>query len=116
MSDIYNILSKEDLEKVALLSRLSLTESEKEKLLGQINRILGFVGQVRDLVDTGVESSGGENYGKQFESTQNKNRTRVDEIEIENGGGKFSEVLLSGTPSRLGDFVEVSQVLDKHKK
>jgi len=114
MSDIYNILSKEDLEKVALLSRLSLTESEKEKLLGQINRILGFVGQVRDLADTGVESSGGENYGKQFESTQNKNRTRVDEIE--NEGGKFSEVLLSGTPSRLGDFVEVSQVLDKHKK
>jgi Asp-tRNA(Asn)/Glu-tRNA(Gln) amidotransferase C subunit len=58
--------TKEDLEKVAMLSRLRLEEDEKEMFLGQIKEILGYVGQVSDMADGEIESSGGENYGKKW--------------------------------------------------
>jgi Asp-tRNA(Asn)/Glu-tRNA(Gln) amidotransferase C subunit len=35
---------------------------------------------------------------------------------VKNEGGKYTEVLLNNAPVRNSDYVEVSQVLDKHKK
>jgi Asp-tRNA(Asn)/Glu-tRNA(Gln) amidotransferase C subunit len=82
--------------------------------LGQIKEILGYVGQVSDMADGEIESSGGENYGKQFENSVNKNVTRDDEIL--NGANLYTEKILDNAPQREGQFIKVSQVLDKHKK
>ncbi len=105
--------TKEDLENVAMLSRLHLSEEEKEKFLGQMKEVLEYVGQVRDMANAGVESSGGENYGKQFENSVNKNIMRDDLVL--NEANKYTEILLEDAPARKDNFVKVSQVLDKHK-
>jgi len=105
--------TKEDLEKVAMLSRLHLEEGEKEKFLLQIKEILGYVGQVSDMADSGIESSGGEHYGDQFENSINKNIMREDIIL--NEAESYTEKILEDAPQREGKFVKVSQVLDKHK-
>ena len=114
MSNFSQDFKKEDLEKIAWLARLSLTKEEEEKLTKQVKEILEFVGQVKNLADEGIETSGGKNYSQQFAFTQNKNRTRPDQIE--NESGKFKAALLASAPARLGDWLEVSQVLSKHQK
>lgn len=106
--------TKKDLENVATLSRLSLKEEEKEKFLVQMKEILEYVEQVGEMASGNVEASGGENYGKQFENSVNKNTTREDMVL--NEANKFTESLLANAPAREGNFVKVSQVLNKHKK
>ena len=106
--------TKEDLEKVAMLSRLNIQESEKEKFLEQIKGILEYVGQVSDMASDDIESSGGNNYADQFENSINKNITRKDEIL--NNAEYYTEKILKDAPQIEGKFIKVSQVLDKHKK
>ncbi len=105
--------TKKDLEDVALLSRLSLTEEEKEKFLVQMKEVLEYVGQVSEMASGSVESSGGEGYGKQFKDSVNNNIIREDNIL--NQANFYTEALLENAPIRNGDYVEVAQVLDKHK-
>ncbi|MEA4910525.1 Aspartyl/glutamyl-tRNA(Asn/Gln) amidotransferase subunit C [bioreactor metagenome] len=105
--------TKEDLENVAMLSRLSLTEEEKEKFLVEMKDILEYVGQVSEMASGKVEASGGENYGKQFIDSVNKNTTREDNVL--NEANEYTEALLENAPIRNGDYVEVSKVLDKYK-
>ncbi len=105
---------KEDLENVAMLSRLSLTEEEKEKFLEQMKEVLEYVGQVSEMASGDMENSGGENYGKQFENSVNKNTIREDNVL--NEANSYTEVLLNDAPEVEGNFIKVSQVLDKHKK
>jgi len=114
MSDTKKEFTKEDLEKVAMLSRLSLTEIEKEKFLIEIKDILGFVSQLENVSAENIETSGGERYGDQFLNSKNKDTMREDIVK--NEGGKYTEALLNNAPVRNFDYVEVSQVLDKHKK
>lgn len=106
--------TKKDLESVATLSRLHLEESEKEKFLGQMKEVLEYVGQVSEMASENVENSGGVNYAKQFENSANKNIVREDIVL--NEANSNTEDLLSDAPAREGNFVRVSQVLDKHKK
>jgi aspartyl-tRNA(Asn)/glutamyl-tRNA(Gln) amidotransferase subunit C len=106
--------TKEDLEKVAMLSRLNIQESEKEKFLEQIKGILEYVGQVSDMASDDIESSGGNNYADKFENSINKNITRKDEIL--NNAEYYTEKILNDAPQVEGKFIKVSQVLDKHKK
>lgn len=48
-------LSREDIEHVAYLSRLELSEDEKDKLAGHINRLLGHFEKLQMLDTEGVE-------------------------------------------------------------
>lgn len=106
--------TKKDLEDVATLSRINLKEEEKEKFLGQMKEVLEYVGQVSEMASENVENSGGVNYGKQFENSVNKNIMREDIVL--NEANSNTEDLLTDAPEREGNFVKVSQVLDKHKK
>lgn len=45
------IISKNDVEHVAKLARLEVSEAEKEELTGQLNNILGYVSKM-DKIDT----------------------------------------------------------------
>ena len=103
--------TKKDLENVATLSRLSLTEEEKEKFLIEMKDILHYVGQVGDIAKGNLESSGGSSYGNQFINSFNKNEMREDAIL--NQGGEYTEKLLVDAPDRQGDFVKVSKVIKK---
>lgn len=105
---------KEDLENVAMLSRLSLSNEEKDTFLGQMKEVLEYVGQVSDMASDDIENSGGANYGNQFENSVNKNTVREDNVL--NNPNSYTEVLLNDAPEIEGSFIKVSQVLDKHKK
>lgn len=48
-------LSRQDVDKVALLARLSLTESEAEAMTEQLGRIVGYVDQLSEVDTEGVE-------------------------------------------------------------
>lgn len=48
-------LTKQDIESVAYLSRLELSEEEKDKLTGQINRLLDNFGELAKLDTDDVE-------------------------------------------------------------
>jgi len=106
--------TKEGLENVAMLSRLSLTDSEKEKFLGEIKDILNFVSQIQDMTTTEIQISGGKKYGEQFANSVNKNIMREDKIE--NQSGEYTEEILANAPARAGNFIEVTQVLEKFRK
>lgn len=48
-------LTREDIDSVAHLSRLELTEDEKEKLTGHINRLLDNFQTLQELNTDGIE-------------------------------------------------------------
>jgi aspartyl-tRNA(Asn)/glutamyl-tRNA(Gln) amidotransferase subunit C len=48
-------LSRADVEKVALLARLRLSEDELEHMTGQLADIVGYVDQLSEVDTTGVE-------------------------------------------------------------
>lgn len=48
-------ISKEEVEHVALLARLRFDESEKERLTTQLNSILEYMDQLKELDTTQVE-------------------------------------------------------------
>jgi aspartyl-tRNA(Asn)/glutamyl-tRNA(Gln) amidotransferase subunit C len=48
-------LSREDVAKIALLGRLSLTAEELDRLTSQLGAIVGYIEQLSELDVTGVE-------------------------------------------------------------
>jgi aspartyl-tRNA(Asn)/glutamyl-tRNA(Gln) amidotransferase subunit C len=48
-------LSKEDIEHVALLARLELSEEEKDSLTGRLNQIMEHFGKLQELDTSQVE-------------------------------------------------------------
>jgi aspartyl-tRNA(Asn)/glutamyl-tRNA(Gln) amidotransferase subunit C len=49
------MISRSDIEKVALLARLHLTEAELETITGQLAQIVGYVDQLAEVNTGGVE-------------------------------------------------------------
>jgi aspartyl-tRNA(Asn)/glutamyl-tRNA(Gln) amidotransferase subunit C len=49
------VLSRQEVEKVALLARLRLSDAELEKLTAELNRIVGHVETLQELDTEGVE-------------------------------------------------------------
>jgi aspartyl-tRNA(Asn)/glutamyl-tRNA(Gln) amidotransferase subunit C len=48
-------LSRQDIEKVALLARLRLSDAEAEKMTGELGKIVAFVDQLAEVSTDGVE-------------------------------------------------------------
>jgi aspartyl-tRNA(Asn)/glutamyl-tRNA(Gln) amidotransferase subunit C len=48
-------ISRQDVEHVALLSRLELSEGEKEQFTHQLNDILQYMNKLRSLATDGIE-------------------------------------------------------------
>ena len=48
-------LTREDVEKVALLARLRLTPEELEQMTSQLGQVLGYIQQLEELDTEGVE-------------------------------------------------------------
>jgi len=48
-------IDKETVDKIAHLARLELAEDEKEKLMGDMGRILDFMAKLNEIDTTGVE-------------------------------------------------------------
>jgi aspartyl-tRNA(Asn)/glutamyl-tRNA(Gln) amidotransferase subunit C len=90
-------LEIKDIEHLANLSRIALTEEEKVNLLKDFEAILGYVGEL-SKVDTGDVS----------QTFVHTNVTKDDTLS--HGSGEYTEKILESAPKRNGSYVEVDQV------
>ncbi len=88
-----------DVEHLAGLARISISDSEKELLRHDLEEILAYVSQVKDVVASiGVPVAG-----------ELRNVLRADENPHE--AGIFTETLLSAAPARDGNRLLVKKIL-----
>jgi aspartyl-tRNA(Asn)/glutamyl-tRNA(Gln) amidotransferase subunit C len=92
-------LTKKEIEKIATLARLRLTEEEKEKFAQEISAILGYIEILRKVDTSGVDLNLAEG--------ENTNQTRADvSVRSEN-----QEKILANAPMREDNFIKVKSVL-----
>ncbi|MEK7645095.1 MAG: Asp-tRNA(Asn)/Glu-tRNA(Gln) amidotransferase subunit GatC [Patescibacteria group bacterium] len=95
-----------DIEKLAALSRISLTEAEKAQMRTEIEAILGYVAQIQKVSGT----------PKTAEERSREKKDEVRNVLREDGvrmhtPGEYSEALLTNAPKRDGRFVKVKKIL-----
>ena len=93
-------LSSKDVEYVARLARLEITDKETEKFTAQLNDILGYIGKLNELDTTGVEPM--------THAIAVTNAFRDDRI-IDSIG---TEKALANAPDGRGEFFRVPKVID----
>jgi aspartyl-tRNA(Asn)/glutamyl-tRNA(Gln) amidotransferase subunit C len=93
-------LSREEVEKVALLGRLRLSDAELEKFTTQLNQIVGYVEQLGELETEDVEPMA--------HPLPIQNVFRADEVTPSIG----VDAALEGAPKRDENFYLVPPVLE----
>lgn len=93
-------LSVLDVEYVAKLTRLYVTDSEKEKFTGQLNDILGYIDKLNELDTKGV--------APMSHAIAVTNVLREDKM-IESLG---TQKALANAPDARGEFFRVPKVID----
>jgi aspartyl-tRNA(Asn)/glutamyl-tRNA(Gln) amidotransferase subunit C len=91
---------KIDIEALAALSRIEVSEAEKREFEDQIPAILSFVASIQDVSASAVVTP---------QAPRHRNVMRDDNVVHE--PGIYTEDLLKAAPRREKDFVKVSQVL-----
>jgi len=94
------MLEIKDIEKLATLARIKLSESEKESFLKEIGPILGYVTQLQEVSSKMV---GTPNAGK------HRNISRSDDAFSESG--LHTKALVSEMPESEGDYLKVKKIL-----
>lgn len=89
----------EDIEKLAELSRIEMSQEEKEKILGEMGSILGFIDQIQDAKVDITEREAGDV----------RNIMREDENPHESG--EYTEDILKEAPKVRDGYVEVKKIL-----
>ena len=94
-------MKKEDIEHLARLARIELTEEEKEQFAGEFDGIIHYVEQLKDIAasDSG-EKKTGPHYNVLREDTK------------PHGAGMYTEDLLNAAPSREGQYLSVKKIID----
>ena len=90
-----------EIEKLAELSRISLTPEEKEKMRGEFEVILSYLASVNKI------SGNTEKGARSIIATENVMREDANPHET----GLHTETLLSGAPRREGQYVKVKKIL-----
>ena len=88
-----------DIEKLAELSRIEMSQEEKEKILGEMDSILGFIDQIQEAKVDITEREAGEV----------RNIMREDENPHESG--KYTEDILREAPRVRDNYIEVKKIL-----
>ncbi|HEY9001525.1 MAG TPA: Asp-tRNA(Asn)/Glu-tRNA(Gln) amidotransferase subunit GatC [Mucilaginibacter sp.] len=94
-------IDKETVEKVAHLARLELAEDEKEKMIADMNKILGFMDKLNEIDTSGIEPL--------VYMTNEINTVREDVIKQE---VTYEEALLNA-PKHDKDYFLVAKVIEK---
>jgi aspartyl-tRNA(Asn)/glutamyl-tRNA(Gln) amidotransferase subunit C len=93
-------LTKSEVEHVARLARLELSEAEKDEFTGQLNEILNFVEKLNELDTSGIEPTA--------HAIPISNIFRPDKTEP----SLDTELALANAPDRIGDFFKVPKILE----
>jgi aspartyl-tRNA(Asn)/glutamyl-tRNA(Gln) amidotransferase subunit C len=95
-------VSKEQVEHIAKLAKLKFTEAEKEKLQGELNKILEYIDQLNELDLENVEPL--ENINEELENVLRE------DIPVK---CLTKEEALKNAPAKTENFFKVPKVLDK---
>jgi len=93
-------VSREDVEYVAKLARIELTEDEKDTLTAQLSSILDHIEKLNELNIEGVEPT--------FHVLDVTNVFREDEVRP----SLPTEETLKNAPARDGDFFKVPKIIE----
>ena len=94
-------LSRSDVEHVAFLARLGLTEDELDRLEGQLNHILDQYAKLAELDTEAIEPTA--------QTIELENILREDVVKP----SLTVEAVLANAPARDGDFIVVPAILDE---
>ncbi len=94
-------ISREEVEHVAHLARLSLTDEEKTRMGEELSSILGYIDQLRELDTSSVEPTS--------HAIPMVNVIREDEVRP----SYPVEAMLGNAPEREGDFVRVPKIIEE---
>ena len=94
-------IDKETVEKVAHLARLELAEDEKERMIADMNKILGFMNKLNEIDTSGIEPL--------VYMTNEINTVREDVIKQE----VTHEEALLNAPKHDKDYFLVAKVIEK---
>jgi aspartyl-tRNA(Asn)/glutamyl-tRNA(Gln) amidotransferase subunit C len=93
-------LSRQDVEYVAKLARLEVTEAEKDKLTSQLNDILLYIDQLNELDTRGVQPM--------THAIAVTNAFREDVVKESLG----TQAALANAPDARGEFFRVPKVIE----
>jgi aspartyl-tRNA(Asn)/glutamyl-tRNA(Gln) amidotransferase subunit C len=94
-------ISRQDVQHVARLARLELTEAELERMRVEMDAILAYMDKLRSLDTTGVEPTS--------HAVPLRNVTREDEPTP----SAPREAMLANAPDRAGDFFRVPRIVEE---
>ena len=94
------MLEIKDIEKLAELARIALSQEEKEKMRGEMESILDYVGQIKTAVLKVGET-------KDVGSLRNVLRNDVNP----NKSGENTSALVSEMPKKSGNYLKVKKIL-----
>jgi aspartyl-tRNA(Asn)/glutamyl-tRNA(Gln) amidotransferase subunit C len=95
-------LSKQEIQHIAKLARLELTDKELEKYGGQLSAVLNYIDQLKEVDVKGVEPTA--------QVTGLENVLREDEIK--DWDEKEIEASLKDAPEREERFIKVKRVIE----
>jgi aspartyl/glutamyl-tRNA(Asn/Gln) amidotransferase C subunit len=97
------MLERKDIDNLANLARIALSEAEKDKLQKDMESILGYIGELQKAPSFAEASEGkpGNHY------LRNVMREDVEPFEA----GANTEAILSQAPKRRGDYFVVKKIL-----
>lgn len=93
-------MEKQDVERLATLARIELTEEEAASFATEITSILGYVSEIDEITGN---TSGEKQVGAVY------NVLREDSNSHE--GGTYTEDILGEAPDRVGRYIQVKKIL-----
>jgi len=94
------MISREDVEHVARLARLALSEAESERMREQLSGILAYIDTLRALDTAGVEPT---SHAVPLVNVMREDATRA---------SLPPEVALANAPDRSDDFFRVPRIIE----
>jgi len=94
------MITSTELDKLATLARIELTEADKASMLKEFDAIIGYVDQLKK-VDVSLDAAG--------RVGAVKNAMRADEAVVISAADR--EGLLKEAPHREGDFIAVQKII-----
>jgi aspartyl-tRNA(Asn)/glutamyl-tRNA(Gln) amidotransferase subunit C len=94
-------ISLEEVEHVARLARLELSEADKERMRRELDRILSYIDKLRALDTEGVEPT---SHAVPMTNVMREDATRPSFPQDE---------MLANAPERSGDFFRVPKIIEE---
>ncbi len=95
-------MDKPDIDALAKLSRLELTQAEKQRYEQELTDILAYVEQVREV-------TGEEELAPEYDETKVKNVLREDSEP--HSADRYTQAMLTAAPRTDGRYIKVKKIL-----